>query len=130
MVGETDPCTRSTASAARSLAWSISASGAVEPNTVYVATPLCKTSSTTSHVPGKRPWILSPGFGTADTHRISEESGVINARQTFGSRDTASVFDPAKPSPAPRGLRFSTTGVGMGPPGAEPEIFEVQNLVK
>jgi hypothetical protein len=88
-VGEIDPCTRSTASAARSFAWSISPSGAVEPNTVYVVTPLCKTSSTTRHTPGKRPWILSPGFGTAGTHRISDESEVINTRQTFGSRDTA-----------------------------------------
>jgi hypothetical protein len=88
VVGETDPCTRSTESAARSLAWSISPSGAVEPNTVYVITPLCKTSSTTSHAPGKRPWTLTPGFGTADTHRISDESGVTNTRQTFGSRDT------------------------------------------
>jgi hypothetical protein len=89
VLGETDSCTRSTASAARSLAWSISPSGAVEPNTVYVITPLCKTSSTTSHAPGKRPWILTPGFGTADTHRISDESGAINTRQTFGSWDTA-----------------------------------------
>ena len=97
VVGETDSCTRSTASAARSLAWSISPSGAVEPNTVYVIAPLCKTSSTTSHSPGKRPGILTPGFGAADTHRISDESGVINTRQMFGSRDTAYVFDPAEP---------------------------------
>ena len=89
LVGETDCCTRSTASAARTLAWSTSPSGAVDPNTVYVTTPLFKTSSTTSHVPGKRPWILAPGFGTACTHRISDESGVINTMQTFGSGDTA-----------------------------------------
>jgi hypothetical protein len=87
--GETDSCRRSTASAARSLAWSISPSGAVEPNTVYVATPLCNTSSTTSRAPGKRPGIRSPGFGTAGTHRISDEWGVIKTRQTFGSGDTA-----------------------------------------
>lgn len=106
LVGETDSCTRSTASAARSLAWSTSPSGAVDPNTVYVITPLFKTSSTTSHVPGKRPWILTPGSGTACTHRISDEFGVINTRQTFGSGDTAcgiltwatrNVFDPAEP---------------------------------
>jgi len=36
-----------------------------------------------------------PGFGTANTHRISDESGVINTRQMFGSPDTAYVFDPA-----------------------------------
>ena len=69
----------------------------MEPNTVNVASPLCKTSSTTNDAPGKRPGILSPGLGTADTHRISEESGVINTRQTFGSRDTAKVFDAAEP---------------------------------
>jgi hypothetical protein len=56
---------------------------------VYVFSPLFKTTSTTNDAPGKRPGILSPGFGTADTHRISEESGVINTRQTFGSRDKA-----------------------------------------
>ena len=89
VVGETDSCTRSIASAARSLAWSTSPSGAVDPNTVYVISPLCKTSSTTSHVPGKRPWILTPGSGTACTHRISDEPGVINTRHTFGSGDTA-----------------------------------------
>ena len=49
----------------------------------------CNTSSTTSHAPGKRPGILTPGFGTAGTQRISDESGVINTRQTFGSRDMA-----------------------------------------
>jgi hypothetical protein len=38
-----------------------------------------------------------PGFGSADTQRISDESGVINARQMFGSRDKAYVFDPAEP---------------------------------
>ena len=96
-VGETDSCTRSTAFAARSLAWSISPSGAVQPNTVNVVSPLCKTSSTTNDAPGKRPGIFSPAFGTADTHRISEESGVISTRQTFGSRDTADVFDAAEP---------------------------------
>ena len=63
---------------------------------MYVITPLCKTSSTTSHAPGKRPGILSSGFGTADTHRISDESGVINTRQMFGSPDKAYVFDPAE----------------------------------
>ena len=102
----TESCMRSTASAARSLAWSTSPSGAVDPNTVYVITPLFSTSSTTSHVPGKRPWILTPGSGTAWTHRISDESGVINTMQTFGSGDTAygilssatrNVFDSAEP---------------------------------
>ena len=73
----TTPCTRSTASAARCLACSTSPSGAVDPNTVYVITPLFKTSSTTSHVPGKRPCILTPSSGDAWTHRISDESGVI-----------------------------------------------------
>ena len=97
VLGETDSCTRSAASAARSLAWSISPSGAVEPNTVNVVSPLCKTSSTTNDAPGNRPGIFSPAFGTADTHRISEESGVISTRQTFGSRDTAYVFDAAEP---------------------------------
>jgi hypothetical protein len=89
VVGEIDSCMRPTAPAARSLAWSTSPSGAVDPNTVYVIAPLFKTSSTTSHVPGKRPWILTPGSGTACTHRISDECAVINTRQTFGSGDTA-----------------------------------------
>jgi hypothetical protein len=89
VVGEIDSCMRPTAPAARSLAWSTSPSGAVDPNTVYVIAPLFKTSSTRSHVPGKRPWILTPGSGTACTHRISDECAVINTRQTFGSGDTA-----------------------------------------
>jgi hypothetical protein len=89
VVGEIDSCMRPTAPAARSLAWSTSPSGAVDPNTVYVIAPLFKTSSTTSQVPGKRPWILTPGSGTACTHRISDECAVINTRQTFGSGDTA-----------------------------------------
>src|SRR6476646_10582614 len=94
----------------------MSPSGAVEPNTVYVITPVCKTSSTMSHAPGNRPWILAPGLGTADTHRISDESGVINTRQTFGSRDTAlgilsratrNVFDPADVAPSSMDRRGS-----------------------
>lgn len=55
---------------------------------MYVTAPLCRTSSTTSHVPRKRPWILTPGLGTAGTHRISAESGVITTRRMSGSRDT------------------------------------------
>jgi hypothetical protein len=67
---------------------------------VYVIDPVRQTSSTTIHVPWKRPCILMPGFGTADTHRISDETGVISTRQMFGSRDTAYVFDPAELWPA------------------------------
>ncbi len=62
-----------------------------------------------------------PRFGTAETHRISDDSGVINTRQTFGSGDTArgilswaatNSFDPAAGTP-------SSSGPPRPPPSGE-----------